>query len=236
MKKSVFFASLLAGLLLVGCGQKNEEQKPDPKPNPDEETVKPDVKPDEKPDVKPDEKPAGASNFGDTELVGALAADYDFTAIEGVWNEDPSKSTIYFGKDTSVDIKDQFTNKVSGSSINIESVMTGTQGIERAQKTQGPKIGGIKLNNKDGNNTDTYITIKFAAGVSVDQIVIEMSTWPAKGKTLENKLTINDKEIVIPKDSAMAVKVGVAADNMNEIKIAVTKGRPIITGIKLYNK
>ena len=126
MKKSVFFASLLAGLLLVGCGQKNDNQKPDPKPNPDEEIIKPDVKPDDKPGEEV-VLPTGCKIAGQSTVT--LGKTLQLEAV--VWSKPTDKTVTWSSEDETVATVDQngLVTPVKVGKVNIKIVCNAANNV-----------------------------------------------------------------------------------------------------------
>ena len=149
MDKKVLFASLLTGLLLVSCGNKGVDPKPDPKPNPDEETVKP--------DVPSDVKPTGVTIEGKK----AVAVGKDITLTAKVAPDNATdKSVTWSSADDTIATVDA-TGKVTGVAAGtVKITATSVESTVKAEYevTVGVAPTGVKISVNWKEPTEISIT------------------------------------------------------------------------------
>ena len=174
------------------------------------------------------------SEKDDNEKKGELqlVAHYDLSSVVGVYDKDAADRGI----DLKGDITSYFTNSTTGSSLSLTSVTASDSGVEKAQTSQGHKVGGIKLAAKPTYAGD--FTMKFAKA-SIDKVELGVYSWSTKNGEEDFNLALNDVNTKYT-GSAEMIKIELDIADASELKFSASLGdiannsRPVISYIKLY--
>ena len=227
MKKSILCASLLAGLLLVGCGKTeatSSSSQTSSQTSSSQVSSSSQVKPSDKVEMP--------------ELVGEIVAEYDLKDMHGKYG-DPD---YFLGeKDKECDLLKHFTNSVENPTIALKTVVGSATGLEKAQLDQGPKIPGLKLNgrpSKSGSKKAPKVTFTLEEGQTIDQVVFEIAPWSGSKGVYAQTFKICGTEFKTGTDVEKKVNVTYKKDGMNTFDISIDddESRLLITKVYLIKK
>ncbi len=158
-------------------------------------------------------------------------AHYDLSSVSGIYDGAAADRGIYLEGD----ITSLFTNQTADSTASLTSVIAASKGVEKAQTSQGHKVGGVKLNGKNGG----AITLTLAEDVKVVKVELGVYSWSTKSGEEQFNLALNDlNKLYDGSADMMTISLNTSATNTIKLSSSVEGGlsnsRPVISYIKLF--